>query len=86
MICLNLYVAHPQKTVQTRQIKLDEKKRLKAKSFGSFLRFTDGRILIRELATKSQMKGRMFVKRLEFSCRYWKTLGIYKRKIAIGED
>ena len=38
MICLNLYVAHPQKTVQTRQIKLDEKKRLKAKCLGSFLR------------------------------------------------
>ena len=31
-------VSHPPKTAQTRQIKLDEKKRLKAKSLGSFLR------------------------------------------------
>ena len=47
---------------------------------------TDGRVLIRELATKSQMKRRMFVERLEFSRRYWKTLDISDWKIVIWED
>lgn len=47
---------------------------------------TDGRVLIRELATKSQLQRRMFVERLEFSRRYWKTLDISEWKIVILED
>ena len=36
MICLNLYVSHPQKTAQTRQIKLDEKRDSRQKALGLF--------------------------------------------------
>ena len=36
MIRLNLYVSHPQKTAQTRQIKLDEKRDSRQKALGLF--------------------------------------------------
>ena len=36
MICLNLYVSHPQKTAQICQIKLDEKRDSRRKALGLF--------------------------------------------------